>query len=62
MKEVNFYTSDGVELNGILYEENNKPQNKSVILSVHGMTSNCFKKKCSNSKQSQRKEIWLFYI
>ena len=45
MKEVNFYTSDGVELNGILYEENNKPQNKSVILSVHGMTSNCFKKR-----------------
>ena len=45
MKEVNFYTSDGVELNGILYEEKNKPQNKSVILSVHGMTSNCFKKR-----------------
>ena len=45
MKEVNFYTSDGVELNGILYEENNKPQNKSVILSVHGMTSNCSKKR-----------------
>lgn len=45
MKEVNFYTSDGVEINGILYEENNKPQNKSVILSVHGMTSNCFKKR-----------------
>lgn len=43
MKIINFLATDGVNLNGILYESNNKTED--VILAVHGMSSNCFKKR-----------------
>ena len=43
MKIINFLAADGVELNGILY--NSKRETKKIILSVHGMTSHCFKKR-----------------
>lgn len=43
MKKVNFLATDGVLLNGFLYESKEKTQD--VILAVHGMTSNCFKKR-----------------
>lgn len=41
MEQVNFLATDGVNLNGFLYSNNNK----NIILSVHGMSSNCFKKR-----------------
>ena len=41
MKQINFHTIDGIEENGLLYDNNNK----EIILSIHGMTSNCFKKR-----------------
>lgn len=44
MNIINFLATDNVELNGILYKSENT-KNKKVILSVHGMTSNCFKKR-----------------
>lgn len=43
MEIINFLATDSVNLNGILYKSNN--QTKDVILSVHGMSSNCFKKR-----------------
>lgn len=43
MKIINFLATDGIQLNGILYESLNKT--KKIILAVHGMSSNCFKKR-----------------
>lgn len=43
MKKINFLATDGIELNGILYESNSKTN--KIILSIHGMSSNCFKKR-----------------
>ncbi len=43
MKRIDFLATDGIVLNGILY--NNEPQSENVVLSVHGMSSNCFKKR-----------------
>ena len=41
MEQVNFYATDGVLLNGLLYKSNT--ETKTIIVSVHGMGSNCFK-------------------
>ena len=41
MKKINFLATDGVCLNGILYEVPTKTED--IILAVHGMASNCFK-------------------
>lgn len=41
MKQINFHTIDGIEENGLLYDNNNK----AIVISIHGMTSNCFKKR-----------------
>ena len=41
MKKISFITSDRVNLDGLLYNENTNTD--SVIIAVHGMTSNCFK-------------------
>ena len=43
MKIINFLANDGVILNGILYESQEKSE--SIILAVHGMSSNCFRKR-----------------
>ena len=43
MKIINFVATDGIELEGILYNCENKTEN--VILSIHGMSSNCMKKR-----------------
>ena len=43
MKLINFLATDGIELNGFLYESNLKTE--TAILAVHGMSSNCFKKR-----------------
>ena len=43
MKKINFLATDGIILNGLLYES--KEKTKKVILAVHGMSSNCFKKR-----------------
>ena len=43
MEKIDFIATDGIELNGILYKADNNIG--KVILSVHGMTSNCFKKR-----------------
>ncbi len=43
MKKIDFIATDGINLSGILYE--GKEKTNKVILAVHGMTSNCFKKR-----------------
>ena len=43
MKKIDFLATDGVILNGLLYESKEKTQD--IILAVHGMSSNCFKKR-----------------
>ena len=43
MKRMDFLATDGIGLNGLLYES--KEQTETVILAVHGMSSNCFKKR-----------------
>lgn len=42
MQTIYFDTSDGVKLNGIIYKSNNS---KKVVISVHGMATNCIKKR-----------------
>ena len=41
MKKIDFLATDGLKLNGLLYESNQKTD--KVVLSVHGMSSNCLK-------------------
>lgn len=41
MKKINFLAADGVELDGILYDTKN--HTKDIVISVHGMGSNCLK-------------------
>lgn len=43
MKKVSFITEDNVKLDGLLYEPN--VITKEVVISIHGMSSNCFKKR-----------------
>lgn len=43
MKRIDFLATDGIILNGFLYESEQKTQD--IILAVHGMSSNCFKKR-----------------
>ena len=43
MEKIDFLATDGINLSGILY--NGDKETKKVILAVHGMTSNCFKKR-----------------
>lgn len=43
MKKISFLATDGIALDGILYESEQKTKN--IILAVHGMTSNCLKQR-----------------
>lgn len=44
MEQIDFLATDGVKLNGFIYK-NIRQETKKVILSIHGMSSNCFKKR-----------------
>ena len=44
MEKVDFLATDGIELNGFIYKNKIKDTSK-IILAVHGMSSNCFKKR-----------------
>lgn len=43
MKKIDFLATDGIKLNGFLHE--GKEKANKIILSVHGMSSNCFKER-----------------
>ena len=43
MKKIDFLATDGIVLNGFLYQS--KEITKKVILAVHGMSSNCLKQR-----------------
>ena len=60
MKLINFMATDGVNLEGILYKASFNI-NEKIILSVHGMTSNCFKKRdIEIAKKANEKGIDYF--
>lgn len=44
MEIVNFLATDGINLNGFIYKSKQN-KDKKIILAVHGMSSNCFKKR-----------------
>lgn len=43
MEKIVFLATDGINLKGVLYKS--KVNTKKIILSIHGMSSNCFKKR-----------------
>lgn len=43
MRKVDFVAKDGVQLTGLLYDSAQEKEN--IIIAVHGMSSNCFKKR-----------------
>lgn len=45
MERIDFLATDGINLNGFIYKTDNSINSKKVILAVHGISSNCFKKK-----------------
>ena len=60
MELINFMATDGVKLEGILYKTSSSISEK-IILSVHGMTSNCFKKRDMEiAKKANEKGIDYF--
>ena len=60
MELINFMATDGVKLEGILYKASSNISEK-IILSVHGMTSNCFKKRDMEiAKKANEKGIDYF--
>lgn len=60
MELINFMATDGVNLEGILYKALSNISEK-IILSVHGMTSNCFKNRdIEIAKKANEKGIDYF--
>ena len=60
MELINFMATDGVNLEGILYKASSNISEKT-ILSVHGMTSNCFKNRdIEIAKKANEKGIDYF--
>ena len=45
MERIDFLATDGINLNGFIYKADTSNNSKKVILAVHGMSSNCFKKR-----------------
>ena len=43
MEVIYFLATDGIKLDGLLYTSENKTED--IILSIHGMGSNCMKKR-----------------
>ena len=43
MEVIYFLATDGIKLDGLLYTSKNKTED--IILSIHGMGSNCIKKR-----------------
>ena len=43
MEVIYFLATDGIKLDGLLYTSKNKTED--IILSIHGMGSNCMKKR-----------------
>ena len=59
MKLVNFLATDGISLNGILYNSEN--ETNKIILAVHGMSSNCMKERDEMiAKQANKNNIDYF--
>ena len=60
MERVDFLATDGIQLNGFIYKNKIKETSK-VILAVHGMSSNCLKKRDDIiAKKANENEIDYF--
>ena len=56
MEKINFLATDNAELTGLLYKSTKKTD--KIIIAVHGMTSNCFKKRDEViAKKANKNEI-----
>lgn len=59
MEKIDFLATDGIQLNGFLYKSGEKT--KQIILSVHGMSSNCLKERETIlAKQTNKNKIDYF--
>ena len=59
MKKIDFKALDTAELSGLLYNEGTKTED--IIIAVHGMSSNCFKKRDEIiAKQANKNNIDYF--
>lgn len=59
MEQINFLSKDKFKLNGFLYQSDNKTSD--IILSIHGMSSNCFKNRDNViSKEANQNNIDYF--
>ncbi len=59
MEKINFLATDNAELTGLLYKSTKKTD--KIIIAVHGMTSNCFKKRDEViAKKANKNEIDYF--
>ena len=60
MERVDFLATDGIQLNGFIYKNKIKETSK-IILAVHGMSSNCLKKRDDIiAKKANENEIDYF--
>lgn len=60
MERVDFLATDGIQLNGFIYKNKIKETSK-IILTVHGMSSNCLKKRDDIiAKKANENEIDYF--
>ena len=55
MEQIEFLATDGIILDGLLYKS--KERTNKVILAVHGMSSNCMKKRDRVISKKQMKII-----
>ena len=59
MEKLDFLATDGIKLNGLLYKS--KEKTSKVIISVHGMSSNCLKEReTAIAKQANENKIDYF--
>lgn len=59
MEKIDFLATDGIQLNGFLYKS--EEETNRIILSVHGMSSNCFKEReTAIAKEANESKIDYF--
>lgn len=45
MRKIDFLATDKLQLTGFLYTKNKEMKSEDIVLSIHGMATNCFKKR-----------------
>ena len=60
MNTVFFKATDGVSLNGILYKS--EKQTKKVLISIHGMVTNCLKPRDEIIAKKVKTTFFIIYF